>query len=250
MKENVSDLDKFLVDFGIAFSRINMKSLIRKDMVLIQAINALDDINKTVNLFTLRIKEWFGLHYPEYNVTDNLLIGSIIEHGNRQNFPKFKKSSGVDLDENDIDTVISFANTIRNLEGEKKVLERYVSHTCEEIIPNFSSLIEPLLAARILSHAGSLEKLAKMTSSTIQLLGAEKALFRHLKKRGKSPKYGLIYHSSYIQKSSDDKKGKVARILSAKLMIAARTDFYSKRDVRKKLKEDLENTILKLSITA
>jgi nucleolar protein 56 len=125
---------------------------------------------------------------------------------------------------------------------EKTRLERYVRDLTKELAPNLSSICDELLVARLIAIAGSLEKMARMPASTIQLLGAEKALFRHLKKMGKSPKYGIIYSSSLIQNASKDNKGKIARVLSAKLMQAARIDFYSGR-AEPKLRQELDKEI-------
>ncbi|HLC67506.1 MAG TPA: C/D box methylation guide ribonucleoprotein complex aNOP56 subunit, partial [archaeon] len=115
-----------------------------------------------------------------------------------------------------------------------------------EIAHNFASLIDPLLAARLLAYAGSLEKLARMPASTIQLLGAEKAMFRHLHEKGRSPKYGMIYNSELIQKAPAESRGKIARILSAKLMLAARIDYYSGRDDSEKMLREMKEEMGRL----
>ncbi|MBI3190773.1 hypothetical protein HYZ41_03655 [archaeon] len=131
----------------------------------------------------------------------------------------------------------------KQLEGaigrDRLIMQAANAHEMKEIAPNTSSIIDEMLAARLIALAGSLEKFARMTSSTIQLLGAEKALFRHLHKKGKSPKYGLLYTSSVIQKAQPDNRGKAARILSAHLMKAARIDFYSGR-YEPKIKEEMK----------
>jgi nucleolar protein 56 len=129
---------------------------------------------------------------------------------------------------------------------EKKKLEKYVQDTVRQLMPNFSQLIDPLLAARFLASAGSMERLARMPASTIQLLGAEKSLFRHLKEQGKSPKFGIIFIDSHIQNAPEEKRGKIARILSSKLMLAARIDFYSGRDDSEKLKKEFNEDLAKI----
>src|SRR3989338_6758586 len=135
-----------------------------------------------------------------------------------------------------------FAILVRSMHEEKNRLESYIKESMSEIMPNFSSLIEPLLAAKLLSLVGSLEKLARMPASTIQLLGSEKALFRHLKNQGKSPKYGILFLDRRIQSAPKEKKGKVARIIASKLMLAARIDYYSKRP-EARLKEEMEKEL-------
>jgi len=96
-----------------------------------------------------------------------------------------------------------------------------------DIAPNLTSLIGEVVGARLISHAGSLSNLAKCPASTLQILGAEKALFRALKTRGNTPKYGLIFHSSFIGRASARNKGRRARYLANKCSIASRIDCYS-----------------------
>ncbi|MCX6815905.1 MAG: hypothetical protein NT120_03570 [Candidatus Aenigmarchaeota archaeon] len=238
--ENEEDLNKFLIDFFAMFSRKNIKGKTGRDKFLVQAINALDDIMKTANLLETRLYEWYRLHYPE--VRNNDLVKNVIAYGRRENFPNFKNSLGVDLNEEDEKTLTEFSAVIKHLNEEKSRMDHYVRALTKETAPNLSSLIDELLVARLIAIAGSLEKMARMPASTIQLLGAEKALFRHLKKQGRSPKYGIIYSSSLIQNASKENKGKIARILSAKLMQAARIDFYSGRP-EPRLRQELEKEV-------
>ncbi len=239
------ELNKFLSAFGMAITRSRMKKAIGRDKFLVQSVNALEDMNRTISLFTDRIHEWYGLHYPELKLSDTELIKNISELGSRNNFPNFRSSTGVELTQEDEEILMKYASFVLSAIQQKKELERYIKEAMTEIAPNFSSLIDPVLASRLLAMAGSMEKLSRMTASTIQLLGAEKALFRHLKQRGKPPKFGLIFHSSYIQNAPDEKKGKVARILASKLMLASRLDYYSKKDESEKLKRDMEEEIRK-----
>ena len=236
------EFNEFMSDLGLALSKKSMKDSIKRDKLIIQAANALDDLNKNISLFAERLYEWYTLHYPENKLNQKDLVEFVAEHGRRERMPDFKSSTGIDLDEKDEDILMDYADLIFQMQIQKKKLEGYVKESMREIMSNVSSLIDPLLAAKLLAMAGSLEKLAKMPASTIQLLGAEKALFRHLKKKGKSPKFGLIFMDSHIQNAPDDKKGKAARILSSKLMLAARIDFYSGRH-EEKLKDDLEEEL-------
>jgi len=237
------EFNEFLSKAGILITKKNMKGSIGKDKLIIQAANALDDMNKVTNQLIERLREWYGLHYPELNTTSPSFIAKVAELGSRENFPEFKNSTGIDISEDDEKILKKYANALKELNDSKKEIEKYISQSMDEIAPNFSSLIDKILAARLLALAGSLEKLAKMPASTIQLLGAEKALFRHLKNQGKSPKYGILFNASQIQNAPTEKQGKVARILAAKLMLAARIDFYSKRfdpTLKKQLDEELK----------
>ena len=234
------ELNEFLSRFGILLSKKRVN--ISRDKFIVHSCNALININNTINLFAERLHEWYLLHYPETRLSQKELIENIIKYGSRERFPDFKESSGIELTSEDEKILKSHAEMLKILQEKKTETEKYVKDLVKETAPSFSSLIDPILAARMIALAGSLERLSKMTASTIQLLGAEKALFRHLKKKGKSPKYGIIYNDVHIQSAPEKAKGKVARILASKLMLAARIDFYSKR-FEPRLKEDLEKEL-------
>lgn len=236
----------FLSDFSVALSTKRLQGAIGRDKLVVQSVRSLDDLNRAINVFSERLYEWFSLHYPEMKNAN--VVELVSKHGRRENISGFQKSVGVDLTDEDEKALREFAYTIQNLNREKTELEKYISAAMADVAGNFSSLIDPLLAARLMALAGSLEKLARMPASTIQLLGAEKALFRHLHEKGKSPKYGILYNSEMIQRAPAAAKGKVARALSSKLMLAARIDYYSGRDDREKLKRELEEEIRKVMI--
>ena len=236
-------VNEFLNDFGRKYSMSFMLAAVTRDKLLIQASNALEDLKKITNIYQERLWEWFSLHYPEANRRD--LLDNVVKYGNRKNFPGFVASLGIELSEEDEKILRSYAAMIKSALEEKKRLEKYITETAKEIMPNFSLLIDPLLASRFLSLAGSLERLARMPASTIQLLGAEKSLFRHLKQQGKSPKYGILFQDGRIQSAPDSKRGKIARVISSKLMLAARIDFYSQR-LEEKLKIDLDQELKSL----
>lgn len=240
-----AELNEFLSSFFIAWSRQRLLGAINRDRLLVQSIRSLDDLARAMNVFLERLYEWYSLHYPEMKNAN--IIGLITKYKRRENMPGFRNSVGVDLTEEDEKALVEFAITIENLENQKKSMEKYISLAMEEIAPNFSSLVDPLLAGRLLAAAGSLEKLARMPASTIQLLGAEKALFRHLHSKGKSPKYGIIYNSPLIQNAPYEQKGKAARLLASKLMMAARIDYYSGR-FEEKLKKELHEELRRLSL--
>ncbi|MFH1631305.1 MAG: hypothetical protein ABIA21_03765 [Candidatus Aenigmatarchaeota archaeon] len=232
----------FIAEFCFHLSKKNLRGSIGRDKFVIQASNALDDIMKMQNLASMRIIEWFGLHYPEMRLAQSD-IDKIVEFGNRENWPGFKDSTGVELNAMDERIIKEYALTTKNLLDQRRSLEKYVKESMFQIAPNFTSLIDPTLAAKILALAGSLEKLSKMSASSIQLIGAEKALFRHLRSKGKSPKYGIIFLSGLIQSVSESQRGKVARILAAKLMQAARIDYFSGRDESDRIKKELNSEI-------
>ena len=244
-KENfVSDeeLNEFLCMFAIELSKNSMVGLIGKDKLLLHAINAYDEVEKHINIMEQRLSEWYSLHYPERKVSADL----IVKYGRRDNMPGFSDSTGVDIDEHDETVLREYARTVDVMRTELTKLRAYIKDMAKGIMPNTSFVIDPMLASKMLAMAGSLEKFSRMTASTIQLMGAEKALFRHLKKEGKSPKYGIIFLDSRVQQATQDKKGKVARIVAAKIAQAVRIDFYSKRNDSERLEKELKEELDKI----
>lgn len=242
---NDEKYNMFIRDFCIELSKRRMK--IDKDKLVIRAVGAWIDANKLLNVFYQRIKEWYILHYPELDIEQKKLTDIILQFGNRVNVPEFKESVGIELEKEDVDILKGFARLIKELEKFKRDLEMYIKELMKEIAPNISTIIDPILGARIISSAGSLEKLSRLASSSIQLLGAEKALFRHLRKKTKPPKYGLLYLDHRVQNAPKEKRGRIARLIASKLSIAARIDFYSKQlnpRLKKELKDELKKVLV------
>ncbi|MCS7128937.1 MAG: C/D box methylation guide ribonucleoprotein complex aNOP56 subunit [Sulfolobales archaeon] len=237
----------------------------KRDQLAVQAIRAIDDIDKTINLYIARLREWYSLHFPELDevVKEHADYANIVAKlGYRSNigfeplvkigFSKSKaekiaevaeKSIGADLSDFDVEKVQTLANIIMELYKLRSELTDYISAVMKEVAPNITALVGPLLGARLLSLAGGLDELAKLPASTIQVLGAEKALFRALRTGGKPPKHGVIFQFPEIHKAPRWQRGKMARALAAKLAIAAKIDRFTGRDVGEKLKKELEERI-------
>lgn len=253
------------------FSRGKVKFNVKRvDNMIIQAIALLDQLEKDLNVYSMRLKEWYSFHFPElikfvkenYNYARVVkIIGDrkkIDEEGDTsaelqavledeaivQNIlSACKTSMGMDVSEVDLINILMFANKVINLSEYRAQLAEYMVGKMNTIAPNLSSLIGETLGARLISKAGSLVNLAKCPASTIQVLGAEKSLFRALKKKVGTPKYGLIYHSSFIGKSDQAIKGKVSRLLANKCGIASRLDYFLESQTNvfgEKLKEQIE----------
>ncbi len=242
----------------------------KRDQSIVQAINAIDEINKTVNNIVGRIKEWYGLYFPEmdYIIKDNeLYVRLVNEITYREDYThdklkdlglkpdliyKLEKSAntsvGAELADEDLEIIKKLAQEAIRMYETRSELEKYVDNAMSEVAPNIKSLIGPTIGARLIALAGGLEKLAKMPSSTIQVLGAEKALFRALRFGSKPPKHGIIYQHVLIHTSPKWQRGKIARALAGRLTIAARVDFFSGRDISERLKKELDEKI-KLSNT-
>jgi nucleolar protein 56 len=213
---------------SVAKERIT-SSMSGQDAYIIHAVNALDDLNNAYNALTERLTEWYGVHYPELRVRPQELISFISQYGSREasGSQKASDSMGAHMSENDVLAVQGLASAAQKLFDERKALEKYTSSSVESFAPNLSSLMGPLLAARFIALAGGLDKLARMPASTIQVMGAGEALFKHLRAGAPSPKHGLIFNHPYVSGSPKRIRGKVSRMLAAKLAIAARVDYYS-----------------------
>ncbi len=204
-----------------------------RDQLLVQAVRALDDLNEMNNDKSERLRPWFALHFPELEeeITDNEELARIVsDTADRDKLREYAdladRSTGIPIDETDAHVLQLFATHLNNAYRMRDDIEQYVENMAHEVAPNLNALLGGLLAARIVSLAGSLEKLAKMPASTIQVLGAEKAMFRHMRGEGAAPKHGALFMHPFVQQVSADNQGEMARALANKAAIAARLDQY------------------------
>ena len=271
----VNDQDIVKAELGLGHSYSRMKCMFdvnRQDKPIVQSIALIDLLDKDINSFCMRIKEWFGWHFPELGkiVKENYLylrlVRLIQERGNliknkddlveKMNEitldPEVTKaicdaaviSMGSDISEGDLLNIKFFSEKVDTLVKYRENLATYLKEKMKKLAPNTSALVGEVVAARLVSHSGSLSALAKYPASTIQILGAEKALFRALKTRSKTPKYGLLYNSSFIGKAKAKNKGKISRYLANKLAMCARIDYFSNdrfdeygNELKKKIEE-------------
>jgi nucleolar protein 56 len=246
-----AELNQLLSRVNIELTKSRMRE-VKRDRIIIQAIGMLDEADRVINVFSERLREWYGLYFPELErqVQSNEKFAEIVSKGNKEGLAEFRGlasgSAGMDFSGEDIRQTQELGKAILKLFEVKKELTSYVEKSMAETMPNFSAVAGPLLGARLLSVAGSLDRLAMMPSSTIQLLGAEKALFRHLKGEGKAPKYGILFGHPLIQQATKETKGKVARLVAAKLSIAARLDRFSGKDEGESLRKQLEESVRKI----
>ncbi len=250
--KNPSDLYNHIHSLNMGITRAAVKKASTGDRFLIHAVNTIDELESSANMLAIRLKEWYALYFPELieNTRSNEKLASIISsdaHRDKISPEDAKDTIGADCPEQDIIPMHRFATEIHNIYLHKKELEEYILKKSKEIMPNASELISPMLAARFLAIAGSLEKLSKFPSSTIQVLGAEKALFRHIRGNGTSPKHGIIFQSPLVNQASRKTRGKVSRMLASKLSIAFKMDYFDKKlKGGKKLKEDLDKRLQNL----
>jgi nucleolar protein 58 len=215
------------------------------DTMIVQAIGLLDDLDKELNTYAMRVKEWYGWHFPELAkiLNDNIAYAKLVlKMGMRTNWETADlaeilpeeiegavkaaadRSMGTEISEEDLDNIQALAEQVVGFADYRQQLAGYLTARMNAIAPNLTALVGDLVGARLIAHAGSLTNLSKSPASTIQILGAEKALFRALKTKHDTPKYGLIYHASLIGQATGRNKGKMARILAAKASLGLRVD--------------------------
>ncbi|XP_067232500.1 nucleolar protein 56 [Chanodichthys erythropterus] len=244
---------KAQLGLGHSYSRAKVKfNVNRADNMIIQSIALLDQLDKDINTFSMRVREWYGYHFPELIkiVSDNSSYCKLAKLiGNRKELSEeslealeeitmdsakaqaildaSRSSMGMDISPIDLINIESFSSRVVSLTKYRQELQEYLRSKMGQVAPNLAALIGDVVGARLISHAGSLTNLAKYPASTVQILGAEKALFRALKTRGNTPKYGLIFHSTFIGRAAAKNKGRISRYLANKCTIASRIDCFS-----------------------
>ncbi|KAG8925099.1 snoRNP complex protein nop56 [Tulasnella sp. 417] len=248
------DVKKAQLGLGHSYSRAKVKfNVNRSDNMIIQAIALLDQLDKDVNTFAMRVREWYGWHFPELaklvpdnyqfakaakfigsksTLTDDKLhdLAEILDNDEtraKNVIDAARASMGTDMSELDAINVLNFAQRVVELAEYRKSLTDYLAEKMNVVAPSLTALIGERIGARLISHAGSLINLSKYPASTVQILGAEKALFRALKTKGNTPKYGLLFHSGFIARAGPKHKGRISRFLANKCAIASRIDAYS-----------------------
>ncbi|MEM0372723.1 MAG: hypothetical protein QXO69_02710 [archaeon] len=217
------------------------ESLSSRDRVIISAVKTMDVIDKTSNALAESASDWFGIYWPELKTSN---VDDFLERAANGERPA--SSMGADLSEKDIKIIKSFIESVRSLRAERREIEEYLGNAMKESAPNTSAVCGPVIGARLIASAGGLRRLAEFPSSTVQILGAEKALFAHLKKGVKPPKYGIIFQHPAVHSAPPEKRGKVARKLSAKISIAAKVDYFKGEFVGERLAKELGEELKKL----
>ena len=251
LSDDRDELAGILQKFAINLSSMKVKETSEKlDLHLVQAVNTLDEIDEIINTIGTRIREWYGLHFPEldYLLQNIITYANIVrDAGSRENITKellsqlevpekkieliqqtISKSQGGDLTVESSESLKILASEVIKLSELRTNLSRTVENLMEILAPNLKNILTAIIGARLIAKAGSLLRLAQMPSSTIQIIGAEKALFRALKTGTRPPKHGLIFQHPSVNSAPKWQRGKIARALSSKIAIAVRIDVYRK----------------------
>mmetsp|Transcript_68419 Transcript_68419/g.216524 ORF Transcript_68419/g.216524 Transcript_68419/m.216524 type:complete len:475 (-) Transcript_68419:16-1440(-) len=272
--KELKDADATRASLGLAhsYSRAKVKfNVNRVDNMIIQSIALLDTLDKDINTFIMRVREWYSWHFPELIkcTPDNYMYARLAlivkdkstlgedkldeltevtgdEEKSKEIIEAARSSMGQDISPIDLINIEMFAKRVISLAEYRKNLHAYLLAKMSVVAPNLGALIGEMVGARLIAHAGSLTNLAKYPASTVQILGAEKALFRALKTKGNTPKYGLIFHSSFIGKAQQRNKGRISRYLANKCSIASRIDCFSEVSTSlfgQKLREQVEERL-------
>ena len=236
----------------------------RPDLHLVQAIQALDDTDKFLNVTATRASEWYGLHFPELTqmMQDNIALCRLIsEVGRRDGYNQENlqgrglsekkleavltardRSKGGEISDRDLERLRALAALALDLSSERDRLATYVESSMRRIAPNVAQVAGSTIGARLMAKAGGLDRLAVMPASTIQVLGAEKALFRALKTGARPPKHGILFQHQDVHMAPKWQRGKIARSIANKVAIAARVDYYRGTE-ESSIKADLDKRL-------
>lgn len=222
-----------LVSNNIIIAKQAISESTTREQFILQTINAIEELDKICNNMSKRLREWYGYYLPEIinKIEDNeIFVRMILEKDKKELIKDFKihKSMGIseeNIKKNDKETIINYAFILKRLFEEREILKNYLEELMTELCPNIYKTAGVIIGAKLIEKAGSLKKLSLMPSSTIQLLGAEKSLFRHLRNKNiRPPKHGIILNHPAVLDSKN--KGKAARQLAAKISIAAKIDYF------------------------
>ncbi len=269
MTENIIESSEqfraFIHDVALAIARSTVTSASEKrDLLVKQGVDTIDELDKAINSLFMRLREWYSLHHPSLGkvVDDNETYVRLVMLGGKDNITR-ENLETIDVSSSQIDKILdalphdvgakfesSDMAIIQNLAGRiaelyelRRRVEDYITNLMQLVAPNISSLVRPMVGARLISMAGSLESLAQKPSSTIQVFGAERALFRSLKTGAAPPKHGVIFQVPEIHTAPYWQRGKIARAFASALSIAARIDAFSDRDLSDMLRARLDKRI-------
>lgn len=265
---NIAEAPHMSLSLAHGLGRFNVKfSADKVDTMIIQAISLHEDLDKEINNYMMRLKEWYGYHFPELiaQIADPLTYVKVVKAiGKRSNTNsvsleelvgeetdhKIKQASdvsmGTEISDQDEEFILKLTDQILELDVYRSNLEEYLRNRMLSVAPNLSNLVGEIIAAKLVAKAGSLINLAKFSASTLQIIGAEKALFKAMRSKKQTPKYGIIYQTKIVGAANGRAKGKIARALAAKSSLCVRVDALAEDediDIGTQAKSYLENRL-------
>ena len=232
---------------NLQLTKSDVKNSVTDDILLMQSINSIGNLDKAINILVKRLREWYELYNPEFSratESHEKFVEEILNKEKNELLEELRikppDSIGNDLKQEHLEPIRSLAHQIHDLYQLRKSQEAYISTLMNELCPNTKAVCDAIVGARLIEHAGSLKRLSEMPASTIQILGAEKALFRHMRTGAKPPRHGIIVNHPLIAKAPDRMHGKIARALADKISIASKVDYFQGKFIGDKLKKELE----------
>lgn len=216
---------KLLRERNMELTRQSLRESVTPDMLIIQAISAMEETDKVANTLAKRLREWYALHDPEleHRIPDHREFAEAV----LQNPARAEGSMGGQLGDIDQATVRDHARMLAGLYAQRDAIVAYLEEAMRQRTPNLQRVAGTTIGAKLIALAGSLQRLATMPAGTVQLLGAETALFRHLRNpRARPPKHGIIFNHLLLQRAPRERRGKAARALADAISIAARVDHF------------------------
>lgn len=257
-----AEFPKFLALVNEEISKAGMRKGFGRDSLIIQAVRAQRALEESVNTQAETLREWYSIHFPELSsiLKENSEYASVVANmGPRKGMtdealskilenqkfskvisPVAKDSIGTEIDERDLRVIQDYAKSLLGATKEEAALRAYIETTMREIAPNISAVATAYVGGLLLEQAGSLERMATLPASTIQVLGAQKAMFRFLKTKILPPKYGVLFVHPLVSQATKANKGKIARTLASKISIAAKVDYYGGAPIGEKLRLEME----------
>ncbi len=232
---------------NLLLTKQDIRKAVRPDIFIVQTSDALKELDKAINLLAKRLREWYSYYLPEFirSIQSHEKLVELVLSKDRKTLLKEVKlaeeeTMGAMLEKKELQPMLDLAAGIKGLVEAKEKQQIYLEKMMKDVCPNVTAIAGANIGAKLLTIAGSLEKLAAFPSSTVQILGAEKALFRHMKTGSRPPKYGVLVHHPLVTQASREMKGKVARALADKLSIAAKVDRFKGEFIGEKLRKDIE----------
>jgi len=246
---------KYLEKFKTAnllVTKRKMASSLKPEFLIVQSINSIDEIDKVSNTLAKRLREWYELYNPEFSksLESHQKFAELIQAKTKKELLAEvgiteEQSMGAEIKKKDLEPIMELAGQITTLFALREKQSRYIEEAMKEYLPNVTAIAGPMIGAKLLSVAGDLHKLCMFPASTMQLLGAEKALFRHIKTGSKPPKFGFIINHPFVSKAKPAERGKIARMLADKLSMAAKIDYFKGQFIGDKLRRELEEKLEK-----
>jgi len=234
-------------DKNIEITKKDIKNSVKYDLLIIHTIKNIENLEKVANSLAKELRGWYEIYNPEFSksiASHEKFTELIIKKERKELLKELKlkeeESMGADLEKEDIAAIMNLAKEVSKIYRFKEMQQKYLETIIKKTCPNITAITGPMIGAKLLEHAGSLKRLTEMPASTIQILGAEKALFRHMKTGAKSPKYGVLFQHPLISKIKKQLHGKAARTLADKICLAAKIDYFKGEFIGDKLKKELE----------